>query len=84
MDRLLKMSVLLDRAGIASSMSEECCHGTSLSNVYIAGQQEIVKLKVLELHVLLSKQLPATAETEWSDWPECKCRMCFSVLKPYL
>ena len=35
---------------LASSTSEDCCHNTSASNVYIAAWQEIVKLaKVTEL-----------------------------------
>ena len=46
--------------------------------------QEIVKPKVLELSVLLSEQLLATIETERSDEPECKRRICFSPFKPYL
>ena len=71
------MSVLLDHAcggeGLASSMSEECCDSTSSKNIYIAGRQEITKLKVLELCVLLSKQSLTTVEveTELSDWLEC-------------
>ena len=37
------MSVFFDET-IASPMSEDCCHDTSVSNVYIAAWQEIVKL----------------------------------------
>jgi len=59
--QILIMSVFFNEA-IASPMSEDCCHDTSVSNIYIAAWQEIVKLaKVIQLciYVLLSVQLLA-------------------------
>ena len=47
--QILIMSVFFNEA-IALPVSENCCHGTSVSNVYIAAWQEIVKpAKVIEL-----------------------------------
>ena len=59
-------------------MSEDCYHDTSVSNVYTAAWQEIVKLKALELRVLLSEQLLAIVGTERSDRPQLIHRTCFS------
>ena len=45
------MSVFFNEP-IASPMSEDCCHNTSVSNVYVAAWQEIVKpAKVIELRM---------------------------------
>ena len=62
-------------------MSEGCYHNTSVNNVYTAAWQEIVKLKVLELRVLLSEQLLAIVGTERSNRPQL---MCFLPFKPHL
>ena len=49
--QILIMSVFFNEA-IASPMSEDCCHDTSVNNVYIAAWQEIVKpAKVIELRM---------------------------------
>ena len=48
---ILLMSVFFNEP-IASPMSEDCCHYTSVSNVYVAAWQEIVKpAKVIELRM---------------------------------
>jgi len=54
---------------LALPMSEDCCHDTSASNIYIAAWQEIVKPKAIELCVSLSAQLLTTEGTERSDRP---------------
>ena len=52
---------------LASPMSKDCCHATSASNVYTAAWQrdhEAESARVLELCVLLSRQLLAIVKTE--------------------
>ena len=49
-------------------MSEDCCHDTPASNVYIAAWQEIVKPKAIEVCVIVFSVV-ATEQTEQSDRP---------------
>ena len=71
---------------IASPMSEDCCHNTSASNVYIAAWQEIVKpAKVTELYVcFIVRTKLGYVGTERSDRPGFMHKTCFSPFKPYL
>ena len=62
-------------------MSEDWCHDTSASNVYIVAWQKIVKPKALELGVIVCTRY---CEMEWSGWPGIMCRTCFSPFKPCL
>ena len=81
------MSVFFDET-IASPMSEDCCHDTSVSNVYIAAWQEIVKLaKEIELrmfHCPFNINYSLYRTQQRSDRPGFMRKTCFSPLKPYL
>ena len=55
--------------GNSLAYSEDWCHDTSTSNVYIAAWQEIMKLKVS-----LSTQILGIVGTEWSGRLEFMCR----------
>ena len=84
--QILIMSVFFNEA-IASPMSEDCCHDTSVSNVYIAAWQEIVKpAKVIELSYVCFTVHSITryVGTEWSDRPGFMHKTHFSPFKPYL
>ena len=72
---------LCDSEALASPMSEDWCHDTSASNVYIVAWQKIVKPKALELGVIVCTRY---CEMEWSGWPGVMCRTCFSPFKPCL
>ena len=80
------MSVFFNKA-IASPMSENCCHDTSVSNVYIAAWQEIVKpAKVIELSnvCFTVRSITRYVGTERSDRPGFMHKTRFSPFKPYL
>ena len=80
------MSVFFNKA-IASPMSENCCHDTSVSNIYIAAWQEIVKpAKVIELSYVCFtvRSITRCVGTERSDRPGFMRKTRFSLFKPYL
>ena len=79
------MSVFFNKA-IASPVSENCCHDTSVSNVYIAAWQEIVKpAKVIELSYVCFavRSITRYVGTEQSDRPGFMHKTRFSPFKPY-
>ena len=68
-------------------MSEDCCHDTSVSNVYIAAWQEIMKpVKVIELSCVCFTVCSITCYvgTEQSDRAGIMRKTRFSPFKPYL
>ena len=69
-------------------MSEDCCHDTSVSNVYVTAWQEIVKLaKVIELRMFycpFNYSLHVCRTQQRSDQPGFIRKTCFSPFKPYL
>ena len=80
------MSVFFNKA-IASPVSENCCHDTSVSNVYIAAWQDIVKpAKVIELSYVCFtvRSITRYVGTERSDRPGFMRKTRFSLFKPYL
>ena len=81
--QILTVSVFLNEA-IASPMSEDCCHDASVSNMYVAAWQEIVKpAKVLRMfYCLFNYSLCRTQQR--SDRPGFMRKTCFSPFKPYL
>ena len=62
---------------LALPTSEECCHNTSASNVYIGNRSWSHEDRAM--HVVRT-----IIRTEWSDRSVFMRRMCFLPLKPYL
>ena len=69
---------------LASSISGDCCHDISATNIHIAAWQQIMKPKAIELHVIVRTFTCYSKKIERSDQPGFMHKTFFSPFKPYL